>query len=421
MASAAGRLSGWYQRISPGKELIDVDIEDIRPFTFAEFEGRMEQARRLMREQRLDAIVVSAEQNLYYFTGFYTQFFASPTRPWFFVLPLDGEPCAIVPELGVGPMSESTWVRNYRSWISPNPDDEGVSLVADCLRRCRRTFARVGFEIGPESRLGFPVQDFLRIRERIAPIEAGDCSALLRRLRSVKSAQEIARLYRVCQIVSDAFDAVPREFSPGDRERDVATRIRRRAFEAGVDRLPYLSFNSGQGGYRTAISDPGDHVLEPNDVFTMDVGCVVEGYHSDFNRNWSVGRATDEIRLAYEVLYRATDAGLAAVRPGARARDLFHAQLEVIVDALPRFRDPVTETNVAGRFGHGLGLYLTEPPSNSPHDDTVLAPGMVLTIEPAIFFSRTQMMLTEEDIVVTEDGYRMLSRRCPEELPVLPA
>lgn len=394
--------------------------EELQPLEVNEYEERIERARRLMHEQSLDALVLSAEQNLLYFTGFRTQFFASPSRPWFFVLPLQGEPCAIVPALGEGPLRETTWVRNVRTWISPNAQDEGVSIVVDFLRSCPRVFGRIGFELGPESRMGFPVEDFLRMRQLLGATEAVDGERLVRRLRYVKSPQEIARLRRVCRTVSDAFDALPDGFCAGDTERNIANRFRDFAFRATVDRVPYLTFDVGQGGYRTAISEPGDRVLRAGDVFTIDAGCVVEGYHSDFNRNWAIARASDEARRAYEVLYRATAAALAVARPGVRTSDLFAVQMKVITDALPRFKAPAQEPNFAGRFGHGLGLHLTEPPSNSPDDHTVLVPGAVLTIEPCIAFSATQIMLTEEDVVITEDGCELLSRRAPSELPIIP-
>ncbi len=388
-------------------------------FSTAEFENRIERARGLMRDRGIDAIVLSSEQNLLYFTGFCTQFFVSPTRPWFFAIPLDGEPCAIVPELGVGPMTEGTWVRNFRSWISPNPVDEGVSLVAAYLEECVPATGRIGFEIGPESRLGFPVEDFLRIRERIGPRAIVDCQDLVRRLRFVKSPAEIDCLRTVCSIVSDCFARVPLDYRSGDSQRDIATRFRHQAFSAGIDRIPYLTFDIGPGGYHTAISEPCSEVPRPGDVFTMDTGCAIRGYFSDFNRNWAIGHADDEARRAYEVLYAATEAGLGAVRPGVRASEIYAAQLEVIEASLPAFSDPSKEPNLAGRFGHGLGLNLTEPPSNSASDDTVLEAGVVLTIEPTFMFTRSQIMLTEENIVVTDDGYELLSRRAPPELPII--
>jgi Xaa-Pro aminopeptidase len=390
-------------------------------FSVAEYESRLERARRLMRERDIDALVLSTEPNLLYFTGFYTQFFVSPTRPWFFVIPLDDEPCAIVPQLGVEPMTENTWVRNYRSWISPNPEDEGVSLVASYLAERVAATGRIGFEIGPESRLGFPVEDFLRIRERVAPREIVDCQELVRRLRFIKSEAEISCLRTVCRIVSDCFDRVPLDYRSGDSQRQIATRFKHQAFTAGIDRLPYLTFDSGQGGYHTAISGPCSDVPRPGEVFTMDTGCSIRGYFSDFNRNWAIGHAGDEARRAYQVLYAATEAGLAIVRPGVRASEIFQAQLKVIDEALPQFSNPLRERNLAGRFGHGLGLNLTEPPSNSPHDHTVLETGVVLTIEPTFVFSQSQLMLTEENIVVTEDGYELLSRRAPPELPIIDA
>ena len=71
-----------------------------------------------------------------------------------------------------------------------------------------------------------------------------------------------------------------------------------------------------------------------------------------------------------------------------------------------------------GRFGHGLGMQLTEWPSNTMWDETVLAPGMVITLEPGMTFAPGKMMVHEENLVIREDGAELLSRRAPPELPV---
>jgi Xaa-Pro aminopeptidase len=75
--------------------------------------------------------------------------------------------------------------------------------------------------------------------------------------------------------------------------------------------------------------------------------------------------------------------------------------------------------NNVGRLGHGLGLQLTEWPSNRPGDDTPLVPGMVLTIEPGMEFAPGRMMVHEENIVITEDSCELLTRRAPPEMPVI--
>ena len=75
--------------------------------------------------------------------------------------------------------------------------------------------------------------------------------------------------------------------------------------------------------------------------------------------------------------------------------------------------------NDVGRLGHGLGMQLTEWPSNMPGDDTPLEPGMVLTLEPGMTFAPGKLMVHEENIVIREGGAEWLTRRAPPEMPVI--
>src|SRR4029077_8105320 len=155
-----------------------------------EFGSRVEKARALMAEAKIDALLVTSEYNFRYLTGFVSQFWLSPTRPWYFILPLDGEPVAIISEVGVVCFKETSWVTRMETWPSPQPDDEGVSLVAGALSRLRARHGRIGAELGPESRLGIPAADFLAIRDRISPLTFVDGTGLINRLRTVKSPAE---------------------------------------------------------------------------------------------------------------------------------------------------------------------------------------------------------------------------------------
>ena len=75
--------------------------------------------------------------------------------------------------------------------------------------------------------------------------------------------------------------------------------------------------------------------------------------------------------------------------------------------------------NNAGRLGHGVGLQLTEPPSHRPGDKTKLVPNMVITIEPGLEYLPGKMLVHEENIVVTEDGPKLLTIRAPREMPII--
>lgn len=173
--------------------------------------------------------------------------------------------------------------------------------------------------------------------------------------------------------------------------------------EEGADWVPYLA-----GGYGDVISPATAQALQDGDVLMLDTGAVKAGYFCDFDRNWAVGWVGDAARRTYATLFQATEAGLAAARPGAVAADVYHAMQSVI-----------GQDGDEGRLGHGLGLTLTEWPSLIAADRTELREGMVLTLEPGLQIAPGRIMVHEENIVLRAGGAELLSRRAPSELPVL--
>ncbi len=365
-----------------------------------------------MTESELDGLLVTAEANVEYLSGFVTQFaWNTPSRPWYVLLPRDGDAVAVIPEIGESNWRATSWVEDVRTWPSPRPENEGLDLLADAIKAVPRRSGLMGFELGPETRLGMPVADLLRLREMIRPFLMVDGSAVLRALRLIKSEAEIGRIRHVCQIASDAFEALPEMARPGDSEREVVRRFQAELILRGADKTPYCAIGSGPGGYDSIIQGPTDRRLAAGDIFLIDTGARWGGYFCDFDRNVAVGPPSDTARRMHALLWAATEAGIAAARPGNTAADVFSAQAKVLEDA------GIALGNV-GRFGHGLGKLMTEPPSNKPEDTTALVPGVVLTIEPSAMYGAGRIMAHEEDLVVRADGPELLSRRAPREMPV---
>jgi Xaa-Pro aminopeptidase len=382
-------------------------------FTKREFERRVERACELMTRERLDAVLVTSETNVEYLSGFTTQFaWNTPARPWYFLLRRNGRGTAIIPEIGLSNWKTTSWVDDVLAWPSPRPENEGLDLVTKAVTGTRRRFGRLGVELGAESRLGMPAGDFLRLRRMIRPVRMVDGSPLLRELRLIKSKAEVARIQHICEIASDTFDALPDFFAPGDTEHDLVRKFQADILLRGADKTPYTAIGSGRGGYTSIIAGPSHRRLGAGDVFLIDTGSRYGGYFCDFDRNYAIGKVSDQVRRVHDILYRATDAGIAAARPGNTAADVFTAQAKVLTDA-------GIELGNVGRFGHGLGKILTEPPSNKPGDMTPLQPGVVLTIEPNALFGRGKILVHEENIVVSEDGAELLSRRAPREMVVI--
>ncbi len=382
-----------------------------RGFLTTEFEARMQRVQAAMHAARLDAVLLTQEPDVRYFTGFFTQFWESPTRPWFVLLPLSGKPIAVIPEIGAAGMA-ATWVDDMRTWPSPRPEDDGVTLLRAAIQDLPRAYGRLGVPVGHESALRMPLGDYDRLREGLGGFEMADAAELLHRIRYVKSAAEIEKIAHVCALTSDAFEALPGSMKAGESEREICHRMRIDLLQRGADTTPYLISGSGPGGYESIIMGPTDRIQKAGDILIIDTGTTFDGYFCDFDRNFAFGHADDAVRRAYDVVYAATDAGFAAARPGATTSDVWAAMWGVMEQG-------GALGNSVGRLGHGLGMQLTEWPSNTPDDLTTLEPGVVLTLEPGMEFAPGKQMVHEENIVITETGAEMLSRRAPSELPVV--
>jgi len=356
-----------------------------------------------MAQAGLDAILLCTEAELRYFSGFRTQFWQSPTRPWFLVLPRTGMPIAVIPEIGAELMG-CTWVRDIRTWAAPDPVDDGVSLLAGVLSN----YTKVGLPMGPEASLRMPLGDFYRVQKKSA-VEFVDCTDLIKAIRIVKSDAEIAVLRKICSIGSAAFDRAKALFHQGQPLSEAFRHFKIALLQAGADDVPYLVGAAGQGGYGDVISPPTEARLKKGDILMLDTGACLQGYFCDFDRNFSIGFADDAAKRGYEKLWNATEVGLQTAYAGKTCADLFSAMHKSLGGG---------SSNV-GRYGHGLGIQLTEYPSIAAFDHTVLQPGMVMTLEPSLTLSKGKMMVHEENILITDDAPVLLTKRAPAELPVI--
>lgn len=362
-----------------------------------------------MQAADLAALLLTTEADIAYVTGFQTRFWQSPTRPWFVVLPAAAGPIAVIPAIGAALMA-TTWIADIRTWPSPDPADDGVTLLAATLREVAGGSGRIGLPMGPETQLRMPLVDFARLEAAIGPLAFVDATAAIRRVREIKSSAEIEKIRRACTIAGRAFAELPALARAGRPLVEVFRDFQIACLRHGADRVAYLAGGAGPGGYADVISPATDAPLARGDVLMLDTGVVWDGYFCDFDRNVAIGRADDAARRAYAILHEAVAAGLAAARPGMTAADLNAVMHRHIAQAGGR--------PLAGRLGHGLGLELTEWPSLMPADRTPLREGMVLTLEPGLEVAPGRIMVHEENIVLGRDRAELLSPRAPADLPV---
>ena len=400
-----------------------------RGFEVAEFTSRCTRAQRAMAAHDIGALLLTSEADIRYFTGFMTQFWQSPTRPWFVLIPAGGKPVAIIPSIGV-PLMRDCYIGDLQSWPSPAADDDGIMLLISVIRDHLGASGQLGMMMGRETAIRMPFGDLRALQGGLDGITFCDMTDAIQHIRMVKSPAEQAKLMHVCQLVSDVFADVPNWVKAGIPLDELFRQFKIKALTAGVDDVSYLVGSAGLGGYRDIIAPPNSRPLGAGDVFMLDTGCVWDGYFSDFDRNFAMHHASDEAHETHHRLYDATKAAIDILRPGVTAADLYFAMDKILRpdqqgssqhDPNQGFSSVKTGDDGVGRYGHGLGTQLTEPPSHTIWDQTLITAGMTLTLEPSLCYGNGLTMVAEENLLVLDDQVLLLSTRAQRDLPIIPA
>lgn len=231
-------------------------------------------------------------------------------------------------------------------------------------------------------------------------------SGLVEALRIVKDPGEVARIEAACAIADAALASVAPQLEAGPTEVAFALELDTEMRRRGADDLSFETIvAAGPNGSRPHHR-PSRRRIERGDLVVIDFGALVDGYHSDMTRTVAVGGpdALDGTqRRMVDVVRAAQGAGVAAVRAGARTRDVDAACREVITEA------GWGEAFVHGT-GHGVGLDIHEEPRVSWAADAMLATGHVVTVEPGVYLPGHGGVRIEDTVVVTESGCRTLTR-----------
>ncbi|MDC2979542.1 Xaa-Pro peptidase family protein [Pelagibacteraceae bacterium] len=379
-------------------------------FPKEEFVNRISKIQENLEKENIEAIIITSPSNFRYFSGLDSNFWESPTRPWFLVISQNYPIKAIVPSIGITVM-EKTFIKNIEVWQSPNPKDEGMSLLKKIIKSYPKN-SNIGFELANETHLRMSIQDYIKIQEELSDYNFVDASKVIWNLRKIKSKIEIEYISKVCSIASKVFDNFPDKIYPKINEREATSIFKKELINNGVDYIMYMACASGQGGYDQIISNPTEKQLNSGDILIIDTGSTLNGYFCDFDRNFGFGKINQASLNAYTKLWEAIESTLEIIKPGIKCAEIYYSLSNGI------HKENSSDGSV-GRMGHGLGLQLTEPPSIMQSDQTILEKNMIITLEPSIELSKNTILVQEENILITEDGYKLLSTRTPEKLPII--
>jgi Xaa-Pro dipeptidase len=375
-------------------------------FSIRELQGRIDRAQTAMRNRGIDSLFLTSDENFHYFTGGAGMTHSrSNTRPNIAIVPANGEPIAITGGALAYVIQEVGLVKDIRTYSSL----VGVptSLLVKALNDAGLAYKKVGVELGLEQRLNMSVLNYLDLTESLGEVQFVDASDIVWGLRMIKSDDELDLIKEACEIVRQARQKTFREIEIGMTERDIARLFAKHMIAKGADDVSFIHVAAGVPANMTYIFL--ERKLRRGNVLYLDGGAYSHTYTCDYSRLAVAGRPTLRQKHAHVAVRRASKEMAEAMRPGATCADIFMVGARVLKE------EGIVETKLegAGRMGHGQGMLITEPPSISPFDKTVLAPGMVISTEPGAEIANGNFVW--EDIhVITEDGSEQLTNESEE-------
>lgn len=254
------------------------------------------------------------------------------------------------------------------------------------------------------------------LARQLSPVEVdqGDdsVSRALDEMRMIKSQSEIDCLRKAQRISEEALLKASQRIAPGVSELEIMMAIGIARTIAGCEaRSMDMIFTSGVD---TSLphGNPRIRNIQDGDFVMVDMGSTIGGYASDMTRTLAVGHITDKQRDVYHTVLDAQLAALEKIRPGARCCDIDRAARQVVE------KSPFAEFCFGHGLGHSLGLEIHEEPRFNPTDETILCPGMVITVEPGIYIPGAFGVRIEDMVLITEDGFENLTHY-PKELTIL--
>lgn len=231
-------------------------------------------------------------------------------------------------------------------------------------------------------------------------------------MRMIKDEEEIQLIRQAAQIADEAFEEILKEIRPGITEREIAFRLEVLMRERGATSSSFDMIVAS--GLRSALphGTASDKALEKGDLLTLDFGAIYKGYVSDLTRTVVLGQPNEKQKEIYNIVLEACNRTIEALKPGLTGKD---------VDDIAR--DYIKSHGYGDYFGHstghGIGLEVHEDPHlSSRRGDCILQPGMVVTIEPGIYLPDLGGVRIEDDVLITESGYEVLTHS-PKELIIL--
>ena len=369
------------------------------PISVDERRARLENARRLMTANNIDALLLTGGTSMEYFTGIR---WGLSERLLAAVIPVKGSAFLVTPKFEearameqahLGPLGKEADVYAWEEHESP------YALIAQGFKSRGLSTAT----IGAEETVRFQFSDGAAHLPNVKVVSGTPISA---GCRMVKDAHEIALMRLASQVTLKAYEAAWKSLKEGMTQDDFAQLVQLAHKQLGFD---------GSAGVQVGKYSALPHgsatpqVVREGSILLIDGGCKVEGYSSDLSRTFVLGKPTQRMKDVFEIEHRAQSMAVKTARPGLPCEAVDAAARKVIVDAGfgPDYR------YFSHRVGHGMGMDGHEWPYLVRGNTLPMQPGMVFSDEPGIYIPGEFGIRLEDDMLITENGAELFTPQSP--------
>ena len=371
-----------------------------KPITAEERRARIERARELMGENKLDAILLCSGTSLVYFSGIHWW----PSERFFgMVLPVKGEPFYVCPafeedrareQISRGPLGNSADVMLWQE------DESPYTRLAQGLK----SHGIAAGTLGIEETTWFVFSN--NIAHEVPTLSAVSATPVTAGCRMIKSEHELELMRLANEITLKAYEAAWKALKPGMTDHEFAGLI-----SAAHERLGFAGGAMVLVGEYSALPHGtiNPQTIEEGKIILIDGGCKVEGYESDISRTFIMGKPTDKMKRVFDLVHQAQRAALAAATPGTPCGDVDAAARKVITDGGygPDYK------YFTHRLGHGIGMDGHEWPYLVRGNKLLLRKNMTFSDEPGIYIRGEFGVRLEDDQIITDKGGELMTPQSP--------
>ncbi len=347
-----------------------------------DYRKRLKKLRSELIKKSLDSFLITNETNVTYLSGF-----------------TGSDSLLLVTQDSQFFLTDSRYTEDAKDSVKAFAIIEVASSTYDTIGKIIKTnrIKKLGFES-----LNLPFEAAKRLEGYIHPAKAVPLKNIIENLRAIKDAKEIECMKRSIRVTEEVLKKAITKIRPGVSEKFLSDMIECEFIKYGA-RIGFEIISAcGKNCSKPHAHPTGDRIAK-NDVVMIDIGCKLDLYNSDITRMVLIGKVKDKIKEVYAIVREAQDKALEMIRPGRIISEIDSAGRSYI------------EKKGFGKFfghslGHGIGMDVHEEPSISRRNNEVLKPGMVFTIEPAIYIPKFGGIRIEDMVLVTDNGYRVLTR-----------